>query len=70
MRPVTDDELSDGCAVVVVIAFFALVALVCLGARWYKASCQAEVYQREGIEISTWEVLWGAKPAEQTIHVK
>jgi len=37
---------------------------------WLKAGYQADLYRREGIEITQSEVFWGAKPAEQNIRLK
>lgn len=47
-----------------------LLVLISVGAGWYRAGVQAEVYRRQGVEMSTWEVFTGAKPAERTIHVR
>lgn len=35
------------------------------GLGWYRASVQVEVYRRQGVEMSTWEVFMGAKPVER-----
>ena len=56
-----------------VIGIILLMVLVVGGAgvgRWYAASVQSEVYRREGIEVSTFEIIMGAKPAERTINLK
>lgn len=37
---------------------------------WYRAGVQAEVYRREGVEMTQWEVYLGARPAERTVNVK
>jgi hypothetical protein len=31
-------------------------------AEWYRAGVQADVWRRQGAEMSTWEVFLGAKP--------
>lgn len=60
MKPTTDFEVIAGLAVFVVI----IAAVLCLPFfGWYKAGLQADVYRREGIEISQWEVFVGVKPA-------
>jgi hypothetical protein len=69
MNKENDDAV--GCVISLIAA--AVVLLVVIGAvwwGWYKASVQAEVYRREGIEMTTWEVWTGAKPAERTINIK
>ncbi len=53
----------------VVIALLVLIGIG-IGVRYYKAETQAEVYRREGIQMSTWEVLMGAKPAERSVIIK
>lgn len=47
-----------------------LVIAGSLSASWYFAAAQAAVYRREGIEMSTWEVFIGCKPAERSIIIK
>lgn len=55
----------------VLILFCAMLIIFgILGGRWYTCHVQACVYQREGIEMSTWEFFIGCKPAERTINVK
>jgi len=49
--------------VVVVVLFF-----VCsIGISWYDASVQADVWRRQGSDLSTWEVWRGAKPIDRTL---
>jgi hypothetical protein len=36
---------------------------------WYPASVQAKVWQREGVKITTWEVLWGAQPVTRDVRI-
>ncbi len=62
-----DDDFLKGCAAVVV---FLAIVLGFGGCEVYQAHVQAEVYRREGVELTTWEVLMGAKPAERTVNVK
>lgn len=58
--------LLVGLMVLAVLAFAALMVAV----EWYRAGLQAGVYQRQGVEMTTWEVFMGAKPAERTINIK
>lgn len=48
----------------------AMLMTGCLAFDWYRAGQQAQVYQREGIEITQWEVFMKAKPAERSINLK
>ena len=34
---------------------------------WYKAGLQVEVYRRQGVEMTQWEVFMGAKPVERYV---
>jgi len=38
--------------------------------EWYVSGVKAEVYRREGIDMTQWEVFVGVKPLERTINVK
>lgn len=66
--------MTEGRQLAVVIfccVFFIACLFVCAGcASWYSAGLQVEVYHRNGIEISQWEVWNGAKPPERIIHLK
>ena len=49
-----------------------LIALV-LGSsawQWRAAGMQAEVYRRQGVEMTQWECFMGIKPVERTINIK
>lgn len=48
------------------IALLVLLLLAFLFSLW-RASIQVGVYKRQGVEMSTWEVLMGAKPVERVI---
>lgn len=61
-----DNKIIDILTFVAVGIMLAASAGGCI----YKASVQAGLYQREGIDVTTWEVLVGAKPAERTINMK
>lgn len=52
--------------------FFLCFVIFCAGCctNIYRASIQSDVYRRSGIEVSTWEVLMGAKPVDRVITVK
>lgn len=63
-------EKSEGCVLLGGIMLFVACVLLAGGCSVYQASVQSAVYQREGIEISTWEVLMGAKPAERAVRIK
>lgn len=51
------------------IVWYASAALLAcvLGWKLYSASIESAVYRRQGVEISTWEVLCGAKPVERAM---
>ena len=62
---------KDACVVIGLSVLVVLVLLAILaGWGWYKAGVQAEVYERQGIHMTQWEVFLGAKPAERTINLK
>ncbi len=54
----------------ILVGFSAVILAIVGIPAYYRASVQAEVYRREGIQMSTWEVLWGAKPAERSVILK
>jgi hypothetical protein len=62
-----DDSTVAGCFAV---GFIILVALCSFFYHWYESSVQVAVWQREGIQITTWEAFFGAKPAERQINIK
>lgn len=53
-----------------VVAGFVLIVILGIWGHWYRAGLQAEVYRREGIEMTQWEVFMGSKPAERSINLK
>lgn len=63
----TTSEKFAGCSVI--IGLVAVIGIAVVGAFW-KASIQAEVYRRQGVEMSVFEVMMGAKPIERVIHLK
>lgn len=58
--------VNMGCSLLFLVLVLGIGA--CIG--WYRASVQANLWQREGVEITTWEILWGAKPIERNINIK
>lgn len=56
-------------AFIVIVLVIVMIPLACAGIGWYRAGVQAEVYCREGIYMTQWEVFVGAKPAERTINI-
>lgn len=71
MQPKRDsDKAAEGIVAVLSCAALALVIAGSLAMRGCSAAAQAAVYRREGIEMSTWEVFIGCRPAERTINVK
>lgn len=62
-----DESFIGGCFVVVLVAIMLIGGFIW---SWMAAETQADVYRREGIQITTFEVWMGAKPAERIIHLK
>jgi hypothetical protein len=54
-------------AVFVAIALFLVFAAPVV--KWYRAGVQVEVWKREGIEMTQWEVFMGAKPLERNVRI-
>lgn len=75
VRVMKNDSAPDEINVTKVagITFGAFVALVMfmvsvgLGASWYRAEAQRKVYERQGVQMTTWEIMLGAKPVERYI---
>lgn len=55
---------------ILLVSFVAIVTGLAIGCSWYKASVQADVYRRQGVEMGTWEVMMGAKPVERPITIR
>lgn len=53
--------------ILTIVGAFALVVIIAIPAIYYKASVQREVYLRQGVVMSTWEIAWGAKPIERYV---
>lgn len=63
MRPETK-------ALVVMFGILGLVVALGIWWIWYVAGVQVEVYRRQGITMTRWEVFVGAEPAERVVQVK
>lgn len=50
-----------------VVGLFSAVIVGAAAWGWYKAGIQQEVYRRQGVEMSRWEVYLGAKPVERYV---
>ena len=57
------EKLVAAGAVLSVAAVFA--AALSLG--WYQSGLQADVYRRQGVEMTQWEVFCGAQPVERYV---
>lgn len=64
------NESGLGCLLLVAAIVFPTILASGIGISWYRSGIQSEVYRREGIELSQWEVFCGAKPAERQINIK
>lgn len=62
-------KLSDEDVVWLGIAMVVCVVLIGAVSSWYGATVQAAVYRRQGVEMSTWEVMCGAKPVERSFRM-
>lgn len=67
-----DDDLKKFLKFVVYIAFPCCLLLLglFLWGNWYYCGVQSQVYKRQGIEISQWELFVGAKPKETVIQIR
>ena len=64
---------DDKAGCIVNLFVLLLLAILILGSSfwsWYKAGIQSDLWKREGIEITQWEVFLGAKPAQRLIEIK
>lgn len=52
------------------VLFVVVTVSFAVGLAWYQSGLQTKQYERQGIEITHWEVFNGVKPNEQTIRVK
>lgn len=53
-----------------VVVGLLLLVFIGLSWKWYQASVQCDVYERQGVSMTTWEVFIGVKPIERTINIK
>ncbi len=54
----------------IIFGLFVIVGGIYASVSWYHAKLQSEVYRRQGIEISQWEVFCGVEPAERVVQIK
>ncbi len=52
------------------LLFGLLAVVIFVGWKWVIAGHQADIYHRQGIEISQWEVFVGVRPNEVVIQTK
>lgn len=52
------------------IAFIFTAIAIGLGVWIFKANMQAKVYSRQGVHMTTFEVMMGVKPIERVIQIK
>ena len=65
------DDSKDGCVTILVYAVVLALILIPVGLwSWYRAGVQVDIYKRQGIQITRWEVFIGAKPAESVIQIR
>jgi hypothetical protein len=58
-------QAATGCACVCGVIILLMSFLFCVS--WYRAGVQQEVWHRQGVRMTQWEVFWGAKPVERYI---
>jgi hypothetical protein len=51
----------------ILVALMVLVLGSAASWGWYQAGVQQEVYERQGIKMTRWEVFIGAKPAVKVV---
>lgn len=52
------------------LAIMGVCILFAVGLGWYQSGVKAEMYRRNGINITQWEVFNGAHPPDRVIHMK
>lgn len=67
MGLVKKEDVAAGCIIAVLLGGF---MAICAAVQWYRAGVQADVYRRQGVEMTTWEVMMGAKPVERSIRIQ
>lgn len=63
MRNRHDDYATLALYAVVIL----LILLVAFVIAWVRATVQTNVYKRQGVDMSVWEVFLGAKPIERVL---
>lgn len=66
----TGKDKTDWCVELFFVGLLLVVVLSLAGVKWYCSGVQAEVYERQGIRITQWEIFWGATPAEKVIQIR
>lgn len=66
----TEKGKVDGCFVLTGILLLAVLMGIGGCNHYLRAVAQRNVWAREGIELTIWEVFLGAKPAEKLITIK
>jgi hypothetical protein len=49
---------------VMILCLILLFVLLAFGGAWYGASVQSLAYERQGVHLTAWEIMWGAKPVK------
>lgn len=65
-----NDRLFTFLFVGMFVGMLCLIVLIGVGFSWYKAGLQSEVYHRQGIHITQWELFIGVNPAEKVIQIR
>lgn len=58
-----------GCVMAASVATVGGILLLACAWGWYRAGVQKRVYDRQGIQMTQWEVFVGAEPAQKNIHI-
>lgn len=65
-RPKRDGDSSTK----LIVLTLSVTLLVLVVWHAYRSRMQASLYQREGLDVTTWECSIGARPAERAIRVR
>lgn len=73
-----NSNVDDGTAILAVFKLMGtavggimfLIFSLTAGCGWINAGAQRDVYARQGIEMTRWEVFCGAKPPEQNVNLR
>ena len=64
-----DDDTNWAVLALIIVLILGIFSIL-LAWSWYRAGVQTDIYKRQGIEISHWEVFIGSTPAERVIQIK